>query len=702
MRIPWLKWTPWFIVLALAGCATGGGNSERRSDRPQLSLNDAWKFRLGDTSNAAELTGNPLGWMSVTLPHTWNAQDGADGGNNYQRGSGTYVRPFTVAPAWRGKRVFLQFDGASRRAEVFVNGRAVGQHAGAFARFRFDVTDAVHFGAENVLVVRVSNAEDGLPPISADFTFFGGLYRGVTLFATDPVHIETLDFGADAFYVRQDRVSPETAELTLRASVRNDRAEPIHASVRFAIRNAGGEVVARKEAVIDVPGRTTQPIEQHVSVARPHLWNGRQDPYLHTASAAIAVDGAAVDEVTQRVGFRSYRVDANEGFFLNGSHLDLHGASRHQDRAGRGWAIGPAEDRQDFSFLTEIGATAVRVAHYPQSDLWFDLADENGLVAWAEIPVVNEVPPTKEYAANAAQQLRELIRQHYNHPSICFWGVGNETRELTDRVGRETPSAPTADRLITELNGIAHAEDPTRLSTYASHHRGDDRRNFRADVVAFNRYPGWYGGKVTELGNRLDQEHKQFPELRIGISEYGAGANTAQHDSSLLPPKPGGPFHPEEYQTYAHEQQWQALAARPYVWCKFIWNLFDFASDNRAEGEQPGINDKGLVTYDRKTRKDAFYWYKANWSDQPVLYIAERRFAERATAKLEVKVYSNAPEVELMLNGKSLGRQKSTNHIFRWPVELPAGASRVTARAEIAGRSLTDECTFRLVTATKP
>jgi beta-galactosidase len=684
------------LTFLIAGCATSPEAARSSSARPTASLNDHWAFRFGDSTEPAHLLSVPSTWSHVTLPHTWNAQDGADGGGNYQRGSGTYVRTFSIAPAWQGKRIFLQFEGASRHATVFVNGRRIGEHDGAFARFRFDVTDAIRFDADNLLTVQVSNAEDGLAPISADFTFFGGLYRGVSLFATAPVHVNALDFGADAFYVRQDRVSADQAELTVRSAVRNDGAEVKRATLRFELRGDKGEIVAHAETPVEIATGTTTPLEQHIELTRPHLWNGRKDPYLYAARASLVIDGAVVDEVTQRVGLRSFRVDPNEGFFLNDAHLDLHGASRHQDRAGQGWAIGEAEDREDFSFLTEIGATAVRVAHYPQSDLWFDLADEKGLVAWSEIPVVNEVPGTQAYADNAAQQLRELVRQHYNHPSICVWGVGNETRELTDKVGHETPSAPTADRVITALNALVHEEDPTRLSTYASHHRGDDRRNFRTDVMAFNKYPGWYGGKAGDLGNNLDQVHKQSPNLRIGISEYGAGANVAQHDASRTQPKPGGAFHPEEYQSYVHEQQWQALAARPYVWCKFVWNLFDFASDGRAEGENPGINDKGLVTYDRKTRKDAFYWYQANWSDAPVLYIAERRFVDRRDAHLDLKVYSNASDVEMVLNGKSLGWQKSPNHIFLWPAELAVGDNRVTARAQFTGHEVTDECTFTL------
>jgi beta-galactosidase len=665
--------------------------------RPIVSLDQDWRFHLGDAPGAAQLAAAPAGWAPVALPHTWNAQDGADGGNDYVRGTGWYLRRFAPEAAWRGRRIFLQFDGANRRAEVFLNGRRLGEHIGGYARFRFDITDAVQWRGGNLLAVRVSNAADGTPPISADFTFFGGLYRGVTLFATDPVHLDTLDFASDGVYLAQDHVSAERADLTATVRLRNDTGQPVRATVRVELADAAGNNVAALERAAPVAAAGGATSELKFSVARPHLWNGRQDPYLHTARISVWVDGRLRDAVTQRIGLRSFRIDPAQGFFLNGAPLDLHGVSRHQDRAGKGWALGAADEREDFSFVRELGATALRVAHYPQSDLWFDLADENGLVVWAEIPVVNEVPATPAYAENAKQQLRELIRQHFNRPGICFWGIGNETREAGDAPGRETPDAPTADRLIAALNDLAHEEDHTRLTTYASHHRGDDVRNFHTDVMAFNKYFGWYGGKADDLGSWLDQVHAKHPALRIGLSEYGAGANIAQHAVAPPPPKPGGPWHPEEYQAWFHERQWAVLAARPYVWGKFVWNLFDFACDSRAEGGAPGLNDKGLVTYDRRTRKDAFYFYKANWSAEPVLHIASRRFTERTVAEIEVKIYSNAPAVELFLNGASCGATTSSDRIFRWTVRLAEGENRMVARAQTAGGEITDECVWKLV-----
>jgi beta-galactosidase len=669
--------------------------------RPRQPLERGWRFQLGEFAGAAEAVAASAQWPEVAVPHTWNARDGADGGEDYRRATGWYVRAFTLDRSWKGRRVLAQFDAASRRAEVFVNGRSVGSHLGGYARFRIDVTDALREG-ENVLAVRVSNASDDTPPLSADYTFFGGLYRGVSLFALHPVHLEANDHGADALYLQQERVTAEQAELVARVRVRNEQAAPAAARLRLELKDATGAVVTAAERETRLDSGAALDVALPLIVPRPHLWQGRADPYRYTATATLHVGDEITDELSVPVGLRSFRVDPRRGFFLNEQPLDLHGASRHQDRAGKGWAISTADEREDFAFLRELGATALRVAHYPQSDLWFDLADEAGLVVWAEIPVVNEVSSAPGYADNAAQQLRELIRQHFNHPSICFWGVGNETREVGDKPGRETPNAPTADRLLAQLDALARREDPTRLTTYASHHRPDDVRNFHTQVLAFNKYQGWYGGRADDLAGWLDSFHAKHPETPVGISEYGAGANVAQHDLALTPPKPGGPWHPEEYQAFLHERQWFAMAARPYVWCKFIWNLFDFASDGRAEGEQPGINDKGLVTYDRRLRKDAFYFYKAQWSAEPVLHLASRRFVARTEPRTEVKAYSNAPQVELWLNGVSQGVRASEERICRWQVELAEGENRLAVRAATAAGELTDTCVWTLTAPKKP
>ncbi len=653
-------------------------------------LDEGWAFRFGDGHEAAALAGTTADWESVRVPHTWNAKDGADGGDNYARGNGWYVRHFGADPAWAGRRVFAEFEGVNRSATVYLNGRKIGEHVGGYARFRFDLTEALVAHGENILAVRVNNADDGTAPVTADFTFFGGIYRAARIFAVDPLHVEVMDYASSGVFVTAKRVSAARADVSVAVLLRNDSAATETARVRVELRDAGGRPAGLREKTCEVVAGGTARCDLDFDLKNPRLWQGRKDPHQYTATVTVLAGGRVRDAVAQRFGVRAFNVDADKGFFLNGEYLDLHGVNRHQDRAGQGWAISPEDEREDFALIEEIGATAIRVAHYQQSPLWYDLADEHGLVVWAEIPVVNEVLASPVYLENARQQLRELIRQNYNRPAICFWGVGNETREVGETSGRAAVNGVESDRVIAELAHTAKIEDPTRPSTYASHHRAEDKRNFHAETLAFNKYFGWYGGKPEDFAGWADDVHKRYPALRFGMSEYGAGANPAHHDLSLKKPVPGGPWHPEEYQAYYHEVHWLAMRERPYLWGKFIWNMFDFAADIRAEGEAPGMNDKGLVSYDRKTRKDAFYFYKASWNPAPMVYIAGRRFAERPVGETEIKVYANGTQVELFLNGASCGTVASDTRIFRWKVNLAAGANRIEALA--AG--LNDFCTI--------
>jgi beta-galactosidase len=671
-----------------------GGSSARAAvvdpPRQEVALTAGWRFHQGPVPHASDAALDDSTWEAVALPHTWNARDGQDGGGNYFRGDGWYRRHFRVEPAWAGRRVFLQFDGANRSAEVFLNGRRLGLHRGGFARFRFDATAAIDFAGDNVLAVRVNNgAADNLIPVSADFTFFGGLYRGVSLVATGRVHVDLLDYASPGVYVRPSKVTAQAAELDVRVKLANDDDAPRQVQVRVTVLDAGGEPVQRVETAAALAAHARGEADQPLVLAHPHLWNGRADPYLYSVRTEVLAGGTVCDAVTLPLGLRFFSVDPEHGFSLNGRHLDLHGVSRHQDRLNQGWAVSAADEREDFALIRELGATAVRQSHYQQSQHWSDLGDRYGIVLWAELAFVNEVKDNPEFFANAEEQLRELIRQNYQHPSICFWSIGNETFVRDPKV---TP-ADANDRLLAALAAVAKAEDDTRLSTYASNGDAGEPRAAHTAVIAFNKYFGWYGRTPEDFAPWLDAQHRQHPELCLGLSEYGAGANVAQHEENPRQPAPGGPWHPEEWQAHFHEVYWQALAARPWVWGKFIWNMFDFASDGRNEGGTPGRNDKGLVTYDRRTRKDAFYWYKANWSDEPVLYIASRRFTARTQPVTTVKVYSNADTVDLRVNGVSRGPRTSANRIFLWPdVELAAGENRIEVRARRDGRELEDHC----------
>ena len=735
-----MKFSAFSLVLAAFSLAAATAPA---APRAEISLNAAWRFHFGETPNAESSAFNDASWSTVNTPHTWNALDGQDGvkasaaggaadimkGGDYARGSGWYRRTLKPDAAWAGRQVYIQFDAANRRADVFLNGVLVGTHLGGHARFRLDITAALRRDADNLLAVRVNNEDNAIAPHSGDFTFFGGLYRDVSLLVADAVQIETMDHGSPGIFLAQTSVTAERAEISARVKLANHEAKPAAVSVRVTILDPAGKTIqsATSSSLVSLAAGARGEVTLPLTITSPHLWQGRADPYRYTARAEVLVGGIVRDSLDQPLGLRFFRVDPDKGFFLNGRYLDLRGASRHQDRIDKGWAISAADEREDMALMAEMGCTAIRVAHYQQSPLWYRLADERGMVLWAEIPFVDEALPGDTFFDNAHQQMRELIRQNFNHPAICFWGVGNENFDAgQDFAEGIAQYGPMAERLIQSLHALTKAEDATRLSTYASFHSENDvnfalpgrpavnykaePQRFYTDVTAFNKYYGWYYGEPDDNAEFFDSMHRRNPAQRIGVSEYGAGGSITQHDATSY----GGPGyvrtpmesvrraafaknHPEEYQAYYHEGAWKVLGARPYVWAKFIWNMFDFASDGRSEGDAPGRNDKGLVTIDRKVRKDAFYFYKANWSAEPVLRIASSRFTARTEATTEVKIYSNAPEIELFLNGKSLGKKSpSADRIVRFPdVKLALGENKLRATAA----SLTDECVWTLASA---
>ena len=660
--------------------------------RQRVDLNAGWKFNRSDVAGAQATTFNDSSWQTVNTPHTWNATDGSDGGNNYYRGVGWYRRHYTVPTAYAGKQLYLQFAGANQVADVYVNGTLLGEHRGGYARFRFNATAALKVGQDNVIAVKVSNADDdAIAPQSADFSFDGGIYRNVSLYAVDPLQIRMLDYAGPGIYLRQRSVTSASATVDVTSKVFNNLDTARTISVRAVVADAAGTVVADQTRTgVSIGAHAEVDLTQTVTIANPHRWDGLADPYEYSATVEVTDTAAAriTDAVTEPLGLRSFAVNANTGFSLNGHYLDLHGVNLHQDRAGVGWAETDADHTQDFDLIKEIGATAVRMAHYQHDQKDYNLADERGLVVWAELPLVNDTTASAAFTANAEQQLRELIRQNYNHPSIVFWSIGNEQR---------VDNAAT-NSLLADLAGIVNTEDPDRISTYASCCVSDTGAvATHAETTGYNKYYGWYTGTTSGLGPNLDSLHAALPNRPIAVSEYGAGANTTQH--ALNPPQPstGGAVHPEEYQALLHESSWKQLQARPYVWGKFVWNMFDFASDGRNEGSQPGINDKGLVTRDRAVKKDAFYLYKVNWNPAPMVYITSRRWTQRTTAATQIKVYSNAAGVTVTLNGTSLGAKAGTDHIFIWTgVTLRAGTNTVTATATVNGTPLTDTVTWTL------
>ncbi|MET7395200.1 glycoside hydrolase family 2 TIM barrel-domain containing protein [Dactylosporangium sp. NPDC005572] len=660
--------------------------------RQQVGLNADWRFLQGDRPGADGIGFDDAGWTPVSVPHTWNGSDGQDGGADYHRGTGWYRRHYTPAADLAGKRLWLQFDGANSVADVWVNGTHLGQHRGGYARFRFDATGALVPGRDNVIAVRVRNTPDpDVPPLSADYTFFGGIYREVQLLATDALAVDLLDSGGPGVYVRQ-RSLGSSAKVDVSVRVRNSSEQRREVIVRTTVTRTDGVAVAGATSTIRrvAPGAVIR-VVQPITITSPRLWRGRADPYLYRANVEIrdAATGNVTDAVTERFGLRTVSIDPDRGLFLNGEHLALHGVNRHQDRLGRGWALTSADHKLDFDIMDEMGVNALRTAHYQQDQKVYDLADERGYLVWTEIPLVDSITDSPAFKTNAEQQLRELIRQNYNHPSIMFWGIGNE----------QHADDPATNRVLASLARLVAAEDPDRLSVYA-HSTAviDGGLTAHSAITGYNRYYGWYYSSVDQLGIFLDNLHREQPEQRIALSEYGAGGSIVQHEADPPPPQPTGAWHPEEYQALLHERYWAQISARPYLWGSFVWNMFDFAADQRGEGDTPGRNDKGLVTYDRATRKDAFYWYKANWTATPFVYITSRRWVDRTDPVTSVKVYGTADSVTLKVNGVQVGAATPlTGHAFTWPdVTLAPGTNTIEVTGAYAGTAYTDTATWTL------
>ena len=638
------------------------------AQRQDILLNNDWNFRFShQVQKGTE--------VRVDLPHTWNAQDALSGKIDYKRGIGNYEKNLFIRPEWKGKRLFIRFEGVNNIADVFINRRHIGEHRGGYGAFIFEITGKVEYGKENSILVRVNNGEQlDIMPLVGDFNFYGGIYRDVHLLITDETCISPLDYASPGVRLIQDSVSHRYAKV--RAIVDLSNGSSGNQEVELNVRLLDGQRVVKEGTKnVNLSGNDVMQQELTFEIDQPHLWNGRQDPFLYQAEVTLFRNGQMVDRVTQPLGLRFYRIDPDKGFFLNGKHLPLQGVCRHQDRSEVGNALRPQHHEEDVALMLEMGVNAVRLAHYPQATYFYDLMDKNGIIVWAEIPFVGpggyndkgfvDLPA---FRANGKEQLKELIRQHYNHPSICVWGLFNELTELGDN--------PV--EYIKKLNVLAHQEDTTRPTTSASNQMGD--LNFITDAIAWNRYDGWYGGTPADLGKWLDRMHKDHPKICIAISEYGAGASIYHQQDSLVKTVPTSWWHPENWQTYYHIENWKTISSRPYVWGSFVWNMFDFGAAHRTEGDRPGINDKGLVTFDRKVRKDAFYFYKANWNrEEPMLYLTGKRNTVRTQRLQTITAFTNQAGAELFVNGKSYGKTTPDSYaILEWKnVELQPGENEI-------------------------
>jgi len=672
------------FVLGLAASLNAQPYTPPTNHRTDIVLDSDWRFIQQNVSGAQATNFDDSSWTNVNLPHTWDISDGQDGpGTTYYRGIGWYRTHCTVDNSYAGRHFFLKFDGAFSVADVWVNGNYLGEHQGGFAAFVFDATPYVNVGADNVIAVEVNNSFNAnLPPLDADFTFWGGIYRDVHLLVTDPVQVSPLDYGSPGVYLTTTGVSSTSANLQVTTVVSNSTTAPQTVTVRAVVTDAATNIVTALTNLVTLQASSVSNVVASAVIANPHLWNGLTDPYLYQTFVEVWNGASVVDVVGQPLGFRYFSVDPTNGFCLNGRHYDLHGVNMHQDWLNCGWALTNAQRDTNFVFLKEIGATFLRLSHYEHNDYTYQLADQNGICVWSEVPIIDYITASPAFYTNSLQQLREMIRQRCNHPSVICWSAYNE---ITLEAG------PPVTNLVNQEVQLIAQEDPTRPSTAAANTSDSDPSTLYTQLIAFNKYYGWYSSPLNGIAAWADNIHANYPNRCVGVSEYGAGASIYQHsENPVFPANTATSFHPEEWQNIVHETNWQLMAARPFLWCKLVWNEFDFASDGRNEGDTPGRNDKGLVTYDRLVRKDAFYFYKANWTTNPMVYITGHTFTNRLTNAITAKVYANCDSVELFVNGISQGATTGTNCIFTWPVMLQSGSNTVSAVGTKGNTNVTD------------
>ena len=616
--------------------------------RQFFKFNDNWEFFKNVSDPATAEMGEP-----ITLPHTWNAIDGQDGGNDYFRGTCLYRKVFRADSLPQAKKYYLEINGANSSADVYCNGKRLAHHDGGYSTWRINITG--YLRAENTINIVVDNSpNEEVYPQVADFTFYGGLYRDVNIVCVEDTHFDLEYYGGRGLVVTPEIIQ-NTAHVKIDTYVSGMETGD---TIAYRILDTEGNVV--------VEDQSTQ-CSAALTIEAVRLWNGKIDPYLYTAEVAILRHGEEIDKISSRFGCRTFRVDPENGFILNGKEYPLRGVARHQDRWGIGNALLPEHHREDMDLICEVGANTIRLAHYQHDQYFYDLCDERGLVIWAEIPYISR--HMNGGNENTLSQMRELIVQNYNHPSICVWGLSNE-------ITMDGAKDPDLIANHHRLNDLVHEMDKTRLTTVAciSMCDMDEKYVHISDVVSYNHYFGWYGGSLDEYGVWYDKFHEKYPQKPVGCSEYGCEALN-WHNSN---PESGD--YTEEYQAIYHEALIRQLFPRKYIWATHLWNMFDFGADARAEGGENGQNHKGLITIDRQYKKDAFYAYKAWWSKDPFVHICGKRYVDRVEDVTKVTIYSNLPEVELIVNGESLGKKTAEDHFFYFDVPN-VGESKLVAVA---------------------
>lgn len=620
------------------------------------NLNDNWKFIQKDAGLPQTL---PADWQDVNLPHCWNAVDGHDGNGSYDRGKYWYAKSFsTPKQPLGGGKLFVEVLAAGQQATVYMNGKEVAYHEGGYSIFRADITEQCKEEGENLLVIACSNElKDSVYPQSADFTFYGGLYRGVNLISVPDAHFDLEYYGGPGIQVTPTPTEGG-ASFEIVSYVKNVDE---NFTVLYTICDAQGQEVAQACRPAESPAVT-------VFVPDAQLWE-IDSPYLYTVKAVLQRRNEAYDEISVQAGVRSFSCHPDKGFIINGKETPLRGVSRHQDMLYKGNALTREDHYTDAKIIKELGANTIRLAHYQHSQDFYDACDEMGFVVWAEIPFISVMNPDPAAHENCISQLKELIIQNYNHPSICFWGISNEI--LIGGI---------SEKLVEnhhELNALAKSLDPTRLTTIAhvSMTPIEGPMHHITDVESYNHYFGWYGGKMEDNGPWMDNFHKIHPDICLGLSEYGCEGIITYHG-----PNPACKDYSEEYQALYHEHMAKMLDERPWIWSSHVWNMFDFGCAARNEGGVAGRNNKGLVTIDRKTKKDSYYIYKAYWNKEPMVHLCGKRYAQRAGETTQIRVYSNQPSVTLYLNGEKVEEQ-SADKVFVFQVALAEGFNTLLAVA---------------------
>ena len=631
------------LLLACLGLMT-----MQAEGRKVESFNSGWSFKKAPAEKELAINAPKWdkGWSEVEIPHTWNAKDMQVQANSFYEGAAYYKKQYFFPAELKNKRVFLRFEGVGSCAEVFVNGMLATSHKGGYSAFACEISPLLKAGEENEIIVKADNKSrpDVIPVNHNLFGVYGGIYRPVWLVVTEPYNISVTDCASPGVYVTQKNVSKKQADVKVKVKLDNGTLQPAPVTLQNTIYDQEGKQVATHSQSFELSAQGEQAYESSFTIKKPTLWQGRENPYLYKVVSRLIKDGQVIDEMVQPLGLRKYEIVAGKGFYLNGEKYPMYGVTRHQDWWGLGSALKNENHDFDLATIMDVGATTVRFAHYQQSDYLYSRCDSLGLIIWAEIPFVNRV--TGQEAENCRNQLREMIRQSFNHPSIYVWGLHNEvyqphqyTKELTQSL-HDLAKTEDPDRYTVSVNGYGHMEHPVNLV---------------ADIQGMNRYFGWYEKKIQDIKPWVENLEKEYPHQKLMLTEYGADANL-NHQTEYLGDALNWTkeFYPETFATKTHEYQWSVIAAHPYIIASYLWNTSDFCAPMWVRGGVPARNMKGLVTFDRKIKKDSYFWYKANWSKEPVLYLTQRRNWDREKKETSVTVYSNIGTPKVYLNGKEL------------------------------------------------